>query len=123
MNYLHLMINQIIISVNMLLIKIMNNLKKIAAERIQILFSHAINQMHEKPRLAQQYSEIARKIAMRSRLHLPKEYRRLLCKKCKAFFIPGLNYRVRIQPRRETHVVITCISCGYIERIPVTKPK
>ena len=53
----------------------MNVVKQLALKRINILFSLAFEQMHKRPKLAQRYCQIARRIAMRTRLHLPKEYR------------------------------------------------
>jgi len=95
--------------------------KEIALSRIQTLFQLAQEAVHERPDLAQRYVEIAGKIAMRMRLHLPKEYRLLVCRHCKRFILPGANSRVRIQPRREAHMVITCLSCGKHTRIPLKR--
>jgi ribonuclease P protein subunit RPR2 len=93
--------------------------KKIALERIRILFELARENMHDKPDLAQRYVEIAMKISMRTRLHLPPEYRVQICRHCKRFILPGTNSRVRIQTRREPHIIITCLHCGGKMRIPL----
>ena len=93
------------------------NTKKIALRRIRRLFNLAMDMVHTDPDLAQRYVEIARKIAMKARVRLPREYRRLVCRRCKRFILPGVNSRVRIQPRREPHVVITCLICGGRMRI------
>jgi len=93
--------------------------KQIAMQRIRTLFSLAKEVIHEDPKLAQRYVELARKIAMRTRLRLPKEYRRMVCRHCKSFILPGVNCRVRIQPKREPHIVITCLNCGKHTRIPL----
>lgn len=95
--------------------------KQIALQRIQILFHLAKEAIHDRPDLAQRYIEVARKIAMRTRLHLPKEYRLHVCKHCKRFILPGVNSSVRVQPRREPHVVITCLHCGERTRIPLRR--
>jgi ribonuclease P protein subunit RPR2 len=99
----------------------MNETKQIAMERVHILFRLAKEAIHEEPRLAQNYVQIARRIAMRTRLRLPVEYRRLICRHCKSFIYPGANCRVRIKQRREPHVVITCLNCGKHMRIPLSK--
>lgn len=99
----------------------MNKTKHIAMERVHILFRMAKEAIHEEPRLAQRYVEIARRVAMRTRLRLPVEYRRLICRHCKGFVYPGVNCRVRIQQRREPHMVITCLNCGKHMRIPLRK--
>lgn len=95
--------------------------KQIALQRVRILFRLARETIHEDPELAQRYVEIARKIAMRTRVRLPKEYRRQVCKRCKSFILPGVNCHVRIQPRREPHVVVTCFNCGKHTRIPLKR--
>jgi ribonuclease P protein subunit RPR2 len=97
--------------------------KRIALQRIQILFQLAKEAIHDRPDLAERYVEIARRIAMRTRLHLPKEYRLHVCKHCKRFILPGVNSRVRVQPRREPHVVVTCLYCGGHTRILLKRKK
>jgi len=93
--------------------------KRIALQRIEILFRLASEAIYERPDLAQRYIEIARRIAMRTRIHLPPQHRLHVCKHCKRFIMPGINSRVRIQPRREPHVVVTCLHCGGYMRIPL----
>lgn len=100
----------------------MNETRKIALERIHALFNLAKQKIREEPQLAQRYAEIARRIAMRTRLRLPVEYRRMICKRCKSFIYPDVNCRVRLQQSREPHVVITCLICGKHTRI-MLKPR
>src|SRR3972149_10245019 len=95
----------------------MNETRQIALQRSQTLFRLAEEKIREEPQLAQRYAEIARKIAMRAKLRLPKEYRRMICRHCKGFIYPGVNCRVRVQQRREPHMVITCLVCGKQTRI------
>jgi ribonuclease P protein subunit RPR2 len=97
--------------------------KKVALERVKTLFQLAHANMHDRPDLAQRYVDIARKVSMRTRLHLPPEYRAQICKHCKKFILPGTNSRVRIQTRREPHVVVTCLHCGGKTRIPLKGKK
>ena len=97
----------------------MNATKQIALQRIHTLFRLAKEVIHEDPELAQRYVKIARKIAMGTKLRLPKEYRRLVCRHCKSFILPGVNCRIRIQSRREPHVVVTCLNCGKQSRMPL----
>lgn len=95
----------------------MNETRQIAMRRIQSLFGLARQNIRKEPELAQRYALIARKIAMRTRVRLPTEYRRMICRHCKSFIYPGVNSRVRVQQRREPHVVITCLVCGKQTRI------
>jgi ribonuclease P protein subunit RPR2 len=97
--------------------------RKIALERVRALFQFARENIHERPDLAQRYVEVARKIAMRTRLHLPREYRLQVCRHCKRFILPGVGSRVRVQPHREPHVVVTCLYCGGTTRIPLERRK
>jgi len=97
----------------------MNSTKQIALQRVNTLFRLAKEVIHENPELAQRYIQIARRIAMRTRLRLPKAYKSQICRKCKSFIFPGVNCRIRIQQRRESHMVITCLNCGGIYRIPL----
>ena len=99
----------------------MNSTKQIALQRVHILFQLAKETIRENPKLAQRYVKIARKIAMKTKLRLPKEYRSLICRHCKSFIYPGVNCRIRIQQRREPHMVITCINCGKYSRITLRK--
>ena len=97
--------------------------KKIAYERIIGLFEMAKNIIHKDPTLAQRYVNIARKISSAYKVKIPSEYKRLLCRHCKSFIVPGINCRVRIQKRREPHIVITCLNCGGHMRIPLRKDR
>ena len=99
------------------------NIKQIAYERIYMLFTLAKQIARERPDLADRYVDIARRIAMKARVHLPKEFRLLVCRRCKRFILPGVSSRVRVQPRREPHVTITCLHCGNHMRIPCRRRK
>ncbi|MCS7124140.1 MAG: ribonuclease P [Candidatus Bathyarchaeota archaeon] len=97
------------------------SVKRIAKQRIQKLFRLAIKIHKENQQLAQRYVDIARRIAMAAKVRLPTEYRRLVCRHCKSFILPGVSCRVRIKQRREPHVVITCLKCGGYIRIPLRR--
>lgn len=92
--------------------------RKIALQRICRLFELAKGMISTDEALAQRYVAIARKLSMASRTSIPLEYRRQICKRCKRFILPGVNCRVRVQQRRESHVVITCGYCGEWMRYP-----
>lgn len=89
--------------------------KKIALERIEILFAMAYKNRDNLP-LANRYVSLAREIAMRQRLRLPREYQHLFCPACHSYFVPGKSYRVRVQHGK---VIITCGICGAISRYPL----
>ena len=96
-------------------------IKKIAMERVKILFKLAIETFKENKFLAQRYTEMARRICMHYRVKLPIEYRRLICRHCKGLIIHGINCRVRLQRRRQPHIVITCLNCGSKSRFNLKK--
>ncbi|MGD0028369.1 MAG: ribonuclease P [Candidatus Bathyarchaeia archaeon] len=95
--------------------------RRIARQRIQILFRLANETFGEDPSLAQRYVYLARRIAMAARIRLPTKYRRQVCRHCKSFILPGINCRVRIRQEREPHIVVTCLNCGKKMRIPLRK--
>ncbi|MFP3984819.1 MAG: ribonuclease P protein component 4 [Candidatus Bathyarchaeia archaeon] len=97
--------------------------RRTALQRVQRLFQLAKRIVHEDQELAQRYAFLARRIAMASRVRIPKEYRRHLCRNCKKFISPGVNCRVRIQQHREPHVVVTCGYCGKHMRFPMRNRK
>lgn len=87
----------------------------IAAERIERLtdLARAAAKSGDTDR-AKRYVELARRIAERNRLRLPKRFKRSTCDACDAYLIPGRNARVRTQ---DGHVVVTC-ECGHHARYP-----
>lgn len=88
----------------------------IPAERIDRLqdLARAATREGESDR-AREYVRLARRIAERHRIGLPREFKRYICDACDAYLVPGVNARVRLQPGR---VVITC-DCGQIARYPI----
>jgi ribonuclease P protein subunit RPR2 len=97
----------------------MRETKQTALNRIHVLFRLARETIHENPELAQRYVDIARRISMTTKVRLPVEFRRQVCRHCKGFVLPGANCRVRIQRRPEPHLVVTCLLCGESARFPL----
>ena len=94
------------------------NTRKIAVQRIETLYKVALETVHEDPELAKRYVQLLRRIAQRTRTHLPLHVRRGICRKCDTVLIPGYNSHIRLKQRRESHIAITCQSCENITRIP-----
>ena len=103
--------------------KMKSTAKQIAQQRIKILFQQAKETFRENPQLSKRYIEIARRIAMATRMRLPTVYRRQICKNCHSLLVQGENCRVRVRQRREPHVVVTCLSCGHKTRMPLRQKK
>jgi ribonuclease P protein subunit RPR2 len=102
-------------------IQVQDNVRSIARQRVQTLFSLAEESLEEDPVLAQQYVDTARRIAMAAKIRLPRQHRRQICRHCKRFILPGVNCRVRIKQLREPHIVTTCLNCGKQMRIRLSK--
>ena len=92
---------------------------EIAKHRIKKLFSEADKIFDKSPKLADRYVEMARKIAMKLNVPIPKYLKRKFCKHCYSYLRPGNNARVRIHKSR---VIIYCKNCKKYTRIPV-KPR
>ncbi len=93
--------------------------KEIAKEHITELFTQAQETFGSSPQLSDRYVEIARKIAMKFRMRMPKEYKRQFCTHCYKYLMPGKNSRVRVQKGK---VIILCQECKKFTRIPI-KPR
>ncbi|MEM4782705.1 MAG: ribonuclease P protein component 4 [Halalkalicoccus sp.] len=63
---------------------------------------------------ASEYVALARRIAERNRLRLPRSFERSTCDRCDRYLQPGRNARVRLQ---DGHVVVAC-ACGAHHRYP-----
>ncbi len=94
--------------------------KKIARERIAILFAQARAAFATHPELSNRYVELARKIAMRQRIRIDREFRREFCRHCSSFLVPGNTSRVRVQGG---NVVVTCLCCRQRRRYPVGRDR
>ncbi len=89
--------------------------QKIAEERIEILFREAERQIREHPERANRYVFLARKIAMRYNVKIPKELKRKFCHKCHHYFLLGKNCKVRTNPETKC-VEYKCLDCGRVNR-------
>ena len=63
---------------------------------------------------SREYVRLARRLAERHRLSLPRQFARSACDRCDVFQRPGVNVRVRVQRGR----VIRRCDCGEIARYP-----
>ena len=90
--------------------------KEIAKERINVLFQQAKENYKTNKSLSNRYVTLARKLAMKVRLRMPKEHKRRFCKHCYKYLMPGDNCRVRT---RDGKVIISCFECKKFTRIPV----
>jgi ribonuclease P protein subunit RPR2 len=94
--------------------------KKIALDRIKILFQEAESVFDRDKFLANRYVALARKISMKVKIRFSRELKRKFCKHCYSYLVPGKNCRVRV---RLGKVIIYCMECKMFARIPVRKNK
>jgi ribonuclease P protein subunit RPR2 len=94
--------------------------KKIARERIAVLFMQAGSAFSTHPELSNRYIELARRIAMRQRVRIDRRYSRQFCRHCSSFLVPGVTSRVRVHGG---NVVVTCLCCKKRRRYPVGRDK
>jgi ribonuclease P protein subunit RPR2 len=92
--------------------------KTVAKERIGLLFEQARLAFHEHPDWSNRYVALARRISMRQRVRIDRQFRRQFCHHCYRFLVPGENMRVRVN---RGNVVITCLLCNKKTRIRVVK--
>jgi RNase P subunit RPR2 len=92
------------------------NSRRIARERIAVLFQQARLFFPVNPAWSNRCVELARKIAMRQRIRIERQHRRCFCQHCYAFLVPGVNMRVRIQRGK---VIVTCLHCHRQTRFPI----
>lgn len=83
--------------------------EEIARERIDLLFEQATKEFEDHPERSKRYIEIARNIAMKYTLSLPREQRKKFCSECGSFLVKGENCRVRLKNGKK---VLTCEECG-----------
>jgi len=95
--------------------------RKIALERIEILFKQAEKQaMQHNLSRASRYVELARKIGMKYNIPFPRSLKRRFCKHCLSYLLPAANCRIRMNRGK---VTVTCENCGKITRIPYLREK
>jgi ribonuclease P protein subunit RPR2 len=87
--------------------------RRLARERIEILFDRAREFFPADPRRADRCVDLARRIAMRQRVRIPRELRRRFCRRCSAYLVPGSTLRVRVHRGK---VVTTCLRCRELRR-------
>lgn len=95
--------------------------RKIASERINVLFSLAEKYaLQGKPQRANRYVQLAWKIGMRYNVQIPSHLKKRYCRGCHIFLRPGVNCRVRLTGDR---ITMACQNCGRQYRYPILKEK
>jgi len=97
-----------------------NQIRKLAFESITNLFSQAELRFKKNIELSDRYVFLARKIAMKYKLKMPKALKMRVCKHCYKYLIPGVNCRVRLNKGK---LVYYCFSCKNFMRQPLKTKK
>ncbi|MFH1400778.1 MAG: ribonuclease P protein component 4 [Nanoarchaeota archaeon] len=89
------------------------DIRKVAAQRIVVLFDQAGKVAKSDPDLADEYVAMARRMSMRNKVPIPRALKRRFCKSCGVFAVQGKTCRVRVQQGR---VIYSCLRCGSMAR-------
>ncbi len=93
--------------------------RKIARERIEILFELAMDEIKKRNvSRARRYVEHMLNLSKKYNVRIPKEMKYHICKGCHAFLYPGITSQVRLKKKK---VVIKCLYCGKYKRYPYKK--
>ena len=92
-----------------------NKLRKLAYDKIKVLFDEAKLQSRKNIELSNRYVKLARKIAMKVNLRMPREYKRRFCNHCYNYFTNN-NRRVRVHKSR---VIYYCLNCKKYTRFVI----
>ena len=97
------------------------NQRKIAEERIKILFDKAdCESLNSDFEQANRYVDAARKIAMKYNVRIKSGFKRKFCKFCHHYLLPAETASVRLDSR-EHRVVIKCFKCKRMMFYPYTR--
>lgn len=91
--------------------------KRIAAERIQILYGLAKKAYKADPKLSVRYARLIKQIGRHYKITLDKEIKRHICKKCGALLVPGSNLSIRLVSSKR-YMAYKCQNCNSQTRIP-----
>lgn len=85
-------------------------MRKIAGERIEILFRQAEEEFPEHKERSNRYVELARRISKKYKVRIPKELKKRFCKYCYSYLKPGVNCSVGLDSEKNC-VVYKCEEC------------
>ena len=93
--------------------------QSIALQRMTHLFHLAEQRaLNGDMDLADRYVHLARKLSMKYLVPIPPEFKRMFCKQCYHFLLPGETGRFRLQGGK---LVWSCFHCHHLTRMPLHK--
>lgn len=107
------------LSIGVYMVKSIGNMKAIALERINTLFSEASSEFRKHPERSHRYVQIVLKLAAKAGVRIPKKFRSNYCRKCKIYLSSGVNSKVRT---RNGKLIVFCLKCKNYRRL-LLKPR
>lgn len=86
-------------------------IRKIAAERIEILYGAAVRAFPDDKALSKNYIKLLEEIGRHYKVRIPKETAAQICKSCALPLIEGQNLEIRVIAK-EKRKIYRCKSCG-----------
>lgn len=92
----------------------------IVRQRLELLFEYAVRELREgRTEEARRLTAYMRRLSQRSRIRIPREIKRMICKRCGIPLLPGSTASVRARSQGGLSYIVTrCSLCGYIHRRP-----
>jgi ribonuclease P protein subunit RPR2 len=84
--------------------------KKIANERISILFELAENTIKEEPSISHRYVYELREISTHYKVKIPRRMKNQICTRCNVLLYPGITSKVRVVSSHR-YVAYVCNRC------------
>eukprot|EP00741_Cyanophora_paradoxa_P009292 tig00000144_g9001.t1 len=92
-----------------------------ALQRMSYLYQAAFHTMPHNPALARFYAATMRKIGTKALIRLDASIKLTVCKRCNSPLVAGASSTVRVHPRSETVLVVTCNECRSHKRCIVRR--
>lgn len=86
-------------------------IRDLAIQRAKILYAAAKSIVETDLFLSQKYILLLRRILMKARVSIPKDWEFKICRKCNTLLIPGVTARIRLRSNRISHITYTCLIC------------
>ena len=98
-------------------------LERLVRARIRILYEAALEAARRGDLdYSARLGGLIRELSTYTRVRIPRDVKKGLCKHCSAPLIPGLTARVRLVSQGGfSYKVIRCLRCGWIHRYPYKK--
>ena len=93
-------------------------LQKIAENRVKLMLQLAKEVFNNDQELADKYVKIARRVAMKHKIKLPRSTKKKFCRHCHRYLVPSVNCRVRLHKHR---LIYYCFHCKHYMRHPIKK--